>query len=103
MNLYTMVATSIGSAEAAELGARLADWHDAMVAHERRAREDEASLSCHEECPHAEAPGLWQEALAVFGRGADEFRFLRKHAARAARPESVLGATLGQARRALEA
>ena len=38
MNVYTMVGSGLGTAEATALSARLAIWHDAMVAHERKIR-----------------------------------------------------------------
>jgi hypothetical protein len=66
---------------AALLGARLAAWHDAMVAHERRQRTRGIDLGCSDECPHAEAPALWREAVETFGARADDLIFLRARAA----------------------
>ena len=77
MNLYTSIASRIGSPEAQALAARVAAWHDAMVAHERRrgGRVGE----CDEECPHEEARLLWTEAVSVFGDDAPACQFLRVH------------------------
>ena len=61
------------------LGARLAAWHDATVAHERRLRFG-TSDRCDEDCPHAEARSLWSEAVAVLGPRAHELTFLRSRA-----------------------
>jgi len=38
MNLYAMLSSGIGTTESTSLTTRLAAWHDAMVAHERRLR-----------------------------------------------------------------
>ena len=80
MNLYTMVGSGLGTAEATALSARLATWHDAMVAHERKIRAGRADAVCDEECPHAEARTLWVEALEVFGDRAQDLTFLRSRA-----------------------
>jgi hypothetical protein len=80
MNLYTMAGSGLGRAEATALSARLATWHDAMVAHERKIRAGRADAVCDEECPHAEARTLWVEALEVFGDRAQDLTFLRSRA-----------------------
>jgi hypothetical protein len=80
MNLYTMVGSGIGSLEATALGKRLAAWHDAMVAHERKIRAGHTGVVCDEECPHAEARSLWVDAMELFGDRAQELRFLRSRA-----------------------
>jgi hypothetical protein len=80
MNLYTMVGSGLGTAEATALSARMATWHDAMVAHERKIRVGRADAVCDEECPHAEARTLWVEALEVFGARAQDLTFLRSRA-----------------------
>lgn len=80
MNLYTMVGSGIGSFEATALGERLAAWHDAMVAHERKIRAGRTAEMCDEECPHGEAPALWIEATEIFGDRAQELTFLRSRA-----------------------
>jgi hypothetical protein len=92
MNLYSMVGSGNGTSEAAALSARLATWHDAMVAHERkiRARREEV---CDEECPHVEARALWVEALATFGDRAQELTFLRSRATVASEPDDELVAS----------
>jgi hypothetical protein len=77
MNLYMMVGSGRGTPEAVALGARLAAWHDAMVAHERKIRAGRPDSVCDDECPHAEARTLWIEALDVFGDRAQELMFLR--------------------------
>lgn len=80
MNLYDRLGSGAGTTEAASLCARLAAWHDAMVVHERRLKTGSTSDGCDEECPHAEAPALWTEALAAFGSQARELTFLRSQA-----------------------
>jgi len=77
MNHYTSIASRIGSPEAQALAARVAAWHDAMVAHERR--RGSRFGECHEECPHEEAPVLWTEAVSIFGDSAPACEFLRLH------------------------
>jgi hypothetical protein len=85
MNLYVMLGSGMGTSEATSLSARLAAWHDAMVAHERRLRTGRTSDTCDEECPHVEARTLWTEALATFGARAGELTFLRSRAVGASR------------------
>ena len=80
MNLYTILSSGLGTHEARALSARLSAWHDAMVAHERRLRAGSTSDVCDDECPHAEARALWPEAIATFGRRAQELVFLRGRA-----------------------
>ena len=80
MNLYTIVASGNGTHERAALSARLAAWHDAMVAHERKIRVRRAAEVCDEECPHADARALWVEAVEMFGERAQELAFLRSRA-----------------------
>jgi hypothetical protein len=90
MNLYTMVGSGLGTTEATALSARLATWHDAMVAHERKIRAGRADGVCDDECPHAEARTLWIEALEVFGDRAEELTFLRSRVTAAAEPAEEL-------------
>ena len=85
MNPYVMLGSGIGTYEAASLSARLAAWHDAMVAHERRLRSGRMADRCDDECPHVEARTLWAEALAAFGGRAGELTFLRSRAIVASR------------------
>jgi hypothetical protein len=80
-----MLGSGIGTTGAATLSARLSEWHDAMVAHERRLRAGTTSDRCDDECPHAEAQALWSEALAAFGPRAQELAFLRSRANAASR------------------
>ena len=75
MNLYRRLGYTTGTPEALHLAERLALWHDAMVAHERR-----AACRCDDACPHADAPELWREALTQFGNDAYELQFLAVHA-----------------------
>ena len=82
MNPYTMLASGIPSPAAASLSTRLAVWHDAMVAHERRLRAGQAVERCDDGCPHVEARALWDEARSTFGRRARELTFLRSRATR---------------------
>ena len=84
MSPYAMLGSSVGTAEAASLCARLAAWHDAMVAHERRLRTGRATDACDDECPHIEARALWTEALTTLGPRASELTFLRSRASGAA-------------------
>ncbi len=80
MNPYGMLSSGIGTTEATSLSARLAAWHDAMVAHERRLRAGRASDVCDDECPHVEARVLWTEAVEMFGPRANDLVFLRSRA-----------------------
>ncbi len=80
MNPYLMLGSGLGTNEATSLSTRLSTWHDAMVAHERRLRTGRTSDVCDDECPHAEAPALWSEAIAIFGPRAHELTFLRSRA-----------------------
>src|SRR5687767_5006205 len=76
MNVYRSIGYAVGTPEAVALAARLSAWHDAMVAHQRPT--DTARVTrCDDDCPHAEARSLWQEAVDVFGDGAEQMRFLR--------------------------
>ena len=89
MNLYTMVGSGVGSLEATALGKRLAAWHDAMVAHERKIRAGRTEEVCDEECPHAAAQPLWVEAMEIFGDRAQELRFLRSRATASSDPSQL--------------
>jgi hypothetical protein len=80
MNPYAMVSSGIGTTEAASLSTRLAAWHDAMVAHERRVRSATTTDVCDDECPHVEARALWAEAVETFGPRANDLAFLRSRA-----------------------
>ena len=84
MNLYASLASGIDNAEATSLCTRLGAWHDAMVAHERRLRMRTAGELCDEECPHAEARGLWNEAVKTYGPRAHELTFLQSRGSAAA-------------------
>jgi hypothetical protein len=75
-NPYLLIGARLGVPGTDPLLHRLADWHDAMVAHERARRYE----SCDDECPHAQARQLWKEAVNKFGRGANELVFLRSRA-----------------------
>ena len=90
MNLYTFVASRVGSPEAQALSLRLAAWHDAMVAHDRRLSNGGTGSVCDDDCPHEEARLLWAEALAVFGDGAAECEFLRSHGEAGASPATLV-------------
>ena len=80
VNLYTTLSAGVGTSDAAALSGRLAAWHDAMVAHDRRLRSGLASARCDDDCPHAEARLLWAEAVTTFGDRAAELGFLRSRA-----------------------
>jgi hypothetical protein len=77
MNVYAMLASGTSTSIPSSLAARLARWHDAMVAHERQLRTARTSDACGDDCPHVEARTLWAEALAAFGERAHELTFLR--------------------------
>lgn len=77
MNVYRMIGNNVGTAEALDLAERLSSWHDSMVAHERGSAR--SGQGCDDECPHADASTLWEEALHTLGEKADELRFLRTH------------------------
>ena len=95
MSPYAILGSSVGTPEAASLCVRLAAWHDAMVAHERRLRTGRTTDTCDDECPHVEARTLWTEALATLGpRRASELTFLRSRADGASRSlQEVVTAT----------
>ena len=90
MNPYVLLGSRIGTSEATSLSARLAAWHDAMVAHERRLRTGRTADMCDEECPHVEARALWADASATFGLRANELTFLRSRAIGASRQSKKL-------------
>jgi hypothetical protein len=80
MNLYAMLASGGDTLTSPALAARLAAWHDAMVAHERRLRTGRTGDVCDDECPHVEARTLWADTLAAFGQRAHELSFLPSRA-----------------------
>src|SRR5687767_10241514 len=80
MNPYLLIGSARGTAEAASLSQRLAAWHDAMVAHERRVRAGRVGDECDDDCAHGQARALWSEALATFGDRAHDLSFLRSRA-----------------------
>jgi hypothetical protein len=92
MNPYAMLASGSGTSTSSALAARLAAWHDAMVAHERRLRTGRTGDVCDDECPHVKARTLWAEALAAFGERARELSFLRS---RATNNAQVIGNRVG--------
>jgi hypothetical protein len=91
MNPYAVLSSGAGTHEATAPSARLAAWHDAMVAHERKLRSGTTSDACNDECPHVEARTLWSEAVATFGRRAQELTFLRSRAQATQSPVSATG------------
>lgn len=94
MNPYALLASEPAGSTRSVLASRLAAWHDAMVAHERRLRTGRTDDLCDEDCPHVEARALWAEALDAFGVRAHELSFLRSRAAGPARPAAATGAPL---------
>ena len=80
MKLYSLVGAGVGTVAAASLSRRLAAWHDAMVAHERRLESGRVDDGCGEDCAHSEARALWDEAQEAFGDRAHELVFLRSRA-----------------------
>jgi hypothetical protein len=89
MNPYAILGSGVGTEEAASLCARLNTWHDAMVAHERRLRAGRTAHRCDEDCPHVEARTLWAEALATFGKRANDLAFLRSRATMRPEPSAL--------------
>ena len=75
-NPYAQIGARLGVPGTEPLLHRIAEWHDAMVAHERARRHQ----PCDDDCPHAQARQLWTEASAMFGRGAHQLSFLRSRA-----------------------
>ena len=75
-NPYAVLGADFGIAGTEPLLQRIAEWHDAMVAHERAARYE----PCDGACAHAQARQLWTEASARFGRAAQHLSFLRSRA-----------------------
>ena len=80
MNPYAVLASGCGESRSSAFAARLAAWHDAMVAHERRLGAGRPGDVCDHECPHVEARTLWTEALASFGERAHYLSLLRSRA-----------------------
>ena len=93
MNPYAILGSGVGTEEAASLCVRLNAWHDAMVAHERRLRAVRTGHTCDEDCPHVEARTLWAEALATFGKRANDLAFLRSRAMVASESANLMPAT----------
>ena len=76
MNPYALIGARLGVPGTEPLLRRIAEWHDAMVAHERATRDE----PCGDDCAHAEARQLWTKASAMFGRDAQHLSFLRSRA-----------------------
>ncbi len=76
MNPYILISSNVSAPGAADLAARLTEWHDAMVTHQRLQRLGRPS-ACNDECAHAEARALWKESQAMFGDAAQQLVFLR--------------------------
>ena len=85
MNPYILIGSRLGLPDAESLLKRLTEWHDAMVAHERRQRTGDRRDECDDECVHAQARELWSEALTTFGRDARELVFLHASATKSRR------------------
>lgn len=95
MNLYSVLSAGVGRPEATSLGARLAEWHDAMVAHERLLGIRDSIDRCDDDCPHADASRLWAEAVDLFGPRAGELTFLRSRATTRSPARARASATAG--------
>jgi hypothetical protein len=80
LDVYRLLASRVGTPDALDFAHDVADWHDAMVRHQRSQAALGASCAGVEDCPHLEALDLWRRARAVFGSAADELRFLRASA-----------------------
>ena len=79
MNPYALIGATLGVAGTEPLLRRIAEWHDAMVAHERRLR-GRLGDECDDACAHGQARALWSEAVTTFGDRAHELSFLRSRA-----------------------
>ena len=49
----------------------------------------EPLIACDEDCPHVEARTLWAEALATFGKRANDLAFLRSRATMRPEPPAL--------------
>jgi hypothetical protein len=81
VNIYRHLAHRLDAPDARDLADRLSEWHDEMVAHERRRRAAASRNLCDDECPHATARELWRSAVAVFGDLARDLTFLARYGA----------------------
>lgn len=86
--VYQQLAARTGTGPARELARELMLWHDAMVRHERRlAAAGRGRAACTgDDCPHAEARGLWERSVQTFGPDADDLQYLRAAAGGASLP-----------------
>jgi len=99
MNPYMLIGSGLGTSEAVALSQRLAAWHDAMVAHERRLCAGRINNACDEDCAHAKARALWGEAVTTLGERARQLSFLRSRAMRTDPfTDGVVPATTGRSR-----
>ncbi len=80
LDVYRLLASRVGTPDALNFAHDVADWHDAMVRHQRSQAAQGARCAGVEDCPHQEARDLWSRARAVFGAAADELTFLRASA-----------------------
>ena len=83
LDVYRQVAYRVGTNQALALAHELSAWHDAMVSHQRTLGRLGFSLDAcagWDECAHALARELWQQATEVLGPHADDLAFL-KHCA----------------------
>jgi hypothetical protein len=97
MSPYTILSSGLGNHEATDLETRLSEWHDAMVAHERRLRTGNTTDTCDDECAHADARVLWTEAVVAFGERAQELTFLRSRALDSRRSTSAASSMVKEA------
>jgi hypothetical protein len=75
--VYQQLAARAGTGPARELARELMLWHDAMVRHERRLAAAGRGPACaSDDCPHAEARGLWDRAVQIFGTDARTLQYL---------------------------
>lgn len=80
LQVYRRMASRVGTPDALELAQELADWHDAMVRHERSQAALGETCDAADECPHVDAMDLWRRAQRLFGADAEELAFLRASA-----------------------
>jgi hypothetical protein len=80
VDVYRQVACRVGTNQALALAHELSAWHDAMVSHQRTLGRLGFSLDAcadWDDCAHALARALWQQATDVLGPHANELAFLR--------------------------
>jgi len=86
VDVYRQVAHRVGTHESLALAHELSAWHDLMVSHQRTlARLGRSQDACADwdDCAHALARELWQQATEILGEHANDLTFLRQCAGEA--------------------